>query len=99
MRDSLDLGFHTRHSATTTPACATPAHAEGPGSLHAGLLSGAPDGALDEGSRERYVSASYNHTVRALPEDSNATIDADFPRDVEAAVESHPEALDASAWE
>jgi prevent-host-death family protein len=37
--------------------------------------------------------------IALLPEDSKATIDPDFSRDVEAAVESHREALDSSAWE
>jgi antitoxin (DNA-binding transcriptional repressor) of toxin-antitoxin stability system len=36
----------------------------------------------------------------ALPaEDSTATIDADFARDVEAAVESHREPLEPPAWD
>jgi hypothetical protein len=34
-----------------------------------------------------------------LPEDPKATIDADFANDVQAAVESHREALDSTAWE
>jgi hypothetical protein len=34
-----------------------------------------------------------------LPEDSNATIDADFAKDVEAAVESHREPLEPPAWD
>jgi prevent-host-death family protein len=34
-----------------------------------------------------------------LPEDSKAIIDPDFANDVQAAVESHREALDSSAWE
>jgi hypothetical protein len=34
-----------------------------------------------------------------LPEDSTATIDADFAKDVEAAVATHREPLDASVWE
>ena len=33
------------------------------------------------------------------PEDSTATMDEDFARDVEAGIEAHREPLDASAWD
>ena len=34
-----------------------------------------------------------------LPEDSTATVDPDFARDVEAAVQSHPEPLSPPEWD
>jgi hypothetical protein len=34
-----------------------------------------------------------------LPEDSTATIDEDFAKDVEAAIGAHREPADASAWD
>jgi antitoxin (DNA-binding transcriptional repressor) of toxin-antitoxin stability system len=37
--------------------------------------------------------------IALLPENSDATIDADFAKDVEAAVNSHPEPLTPPAWE
>jgi antitoxin (DNA-binding transcriptional repressor) of toxin-antitoxin stability system len=37
--------------------------------------------------------------IAMLPEDSTATIDEDFAKDVEAAIESHRETADASAWD
>lgn len=37
--------------------------------------------------------------VAMLPEDSSATIDEDFAKDVEAAIEAHREPLDVSAWD
>jgi len=37
--------------------------------------------------------------IALLPEDSTATIDPDFARDVEAAVESHREPLEPPAWD
>ena len=37
--------------------------------------------------------------IALLPEDSTATIDPDFARDVEAAVECHREPLSPPAWE
>lgn len=37
--------------------------------------------------------------IALLPEDSTATIDADFADDVQAAIDSHREPLDSSAWE
>jgi antitoxin (DNA-binding transcriptional repressor) of toxin-antitoxin stability system len=45
------------------------------------------------------VRRTISECIALLPEDSTATIDADFAKDVEAAVESHREALDSSAWE
>src|SRR5260221_14341010 len=45
------------------------------------------------------VRRTISECIALLPEDSKATIDADFANDVEAAVESHREALDSSAWE
>ncbi len=42
---------------------------------------------------------SISECIALLPEDSSATIDADFAKDVEAAIESHREPLDSSAWE
>ena len=38
--------------------------------------------------------------IRALmPKKSTATIDADFARDVQAAIDSHPEPLKPPAWD
>jgi antitoxin (DNA-binding transcriptional repressor) of toxin-antitoxin stability system len=37
--------------------------------------------------------------IALLPEDSTATIDADFVKDVEAAVESHREPLEPPTWD
>jgi antitoxin (DNA-binding transcriptional repressor) of toxin-antitoxin stability system len=37
--------------------------------------------------------------IALLQEDSNATIDPDFAKDVEAAVESHRESLNPPAWD
>lgn len=42
---------------------------------------------------------TISECMALLPESSTATIDADFANDVAAAVESHREPLDASAWE
>jgi len=42
---------------------------------------------------------SISECIAMLPEDSTATIDADFARDVEAAVESHREPLEPPAWD
>jgi antitoxin (DNA-binding transcriptional repressor) of toxin-antitoxin stability system len=42
---------------------------------------------------------SISECIALLPEDSIATIDADFARDVEAAVESHREPLEPPAWD
>jgi antitoxin (DNA-binding transcriptional repressor) of toxin-antitoxin stability system len=45
------------------------------------------------------VRRTISECIALLPEDSHATIDADFAKDVEAAIESHREPLDPSAWE
>jgi antitoxin (DNA-binding transcriptional repressor) of toxin-antitoxin stability system len=45
------------------------------------------------------VRRTISECIALLPENSTATIDADFAKDVEAAVESHREPLDSSAWE
>ena len=42
---------------------------------------------------------SISECIALLAEDSTATIDADFARDVEAAVESHREPLELPAWD
>ena len=42
---------------------------------------------------------SIAECMALLPEDSTATIDADFARDVEAAVESHREPLEPPSWD
>lgn len=42
---------------------------------------------------------SISECIALLPEDPTATIDADFARDVEAAVESHREPLEPPAWD
>jgi antitoxin (DNA-binding transcriptional repressor) of toxin-antitoxin stability system len=42
---------------------------------------------------------SISECMALLPEDSTATIDADFAKDVEAAVESHREPLEPPAWD
>lgn len=42
---------------------------------------------------------SISECIALLTEDSTATIDADFARDVEAAVESHREPLEPPAWD
>jgi antitoxin (DNA-binding transcriptional repressor) of toxin-antitoxin stability system len=45
------------------------------------------------------VSRTISECIALLPEDSTATIDADFAKDVEAAVESHREPLNPPAWD
>jgi antitoxin (DNA-binding transcriptional repressor) of toxin-antitoxin stability system len=45
------------------------------------------------------VRRTISECIALLPEDSIATIDPDFARDVEAAVESHREALNPPAWD
>jgi antitoxin (DNA-binding transcriptional repressor) of toxin-antitoxin stability system len=45
------------------------------------------------------VRRTISECVALLPEDSTATIDADFAKDVEAAVESHREPLNPPAWD
>jgi antitoxin (DNA-binding transcriptional repressor) of toxin-antitoxin stability system len=42
---------------------------------------------------------SISECIALLPEDSTATIDAHFAKDVEAAVEGHREPLDPPAWD
>jgi len=42
---------------------------------------------------------SISECIALLPEDSTATIDADFARDVEATVESHREPLEPPSWD
>jgi antitoxin (DNA-binding transcriptional repressor) of toxin-antitoxin stability system len=42
---------------------------------------------------------SISECIALLAEDSTATIDADFARDVEVAVESHREPLEPPAWD
>ena len=37
--------------------------------------------------------------IAMLPEDSTATVDEDFAKDVEAAIQAHREPADASAWD
>lgn len=44
-------------------------------------------------------SRSISECIALLPEDSTATIDADFAKDVEAAVESHRDPLEPPAWD
>jgi antitoxin (DNA-binding transcriptional repressor) of toxin-antitoxin stability system len=43
--------------------------------------------------------SSISERIALLPEDSTATIDADFAKDVKAAVESHREPLEPPAWD
>jgi antitoxin (DNA-binding transcriptional repressor) of toxin-antitoxin stability system len=45
------------------------------------------------------VRRTISECIALLPEDSTATIDADFAKDVEAAVESHREPLNPPAWD
>jgi hypothetical protein len=42
---------------------------------------------------------SISECIALLREDSTAVMDADFAKDVEAAVESHREALEPPAWD
>jgi antitoxin (DNA-binding transcriptional repressor) of toxin-antitoxin stability system len=42
---------------------------------------------------------SISECIALLPGDSIATIDTDFARDLEAAVESHRERLEPPAWD
>jgi antitoxin (DNA-binding transcriptional repressor) of toxin-antitoxin stability system len=42
---------------------------------------------------------SISECIALLPEDSAAVMDADFAKDVEAAIESHREPLEPPAWE
>lgn len=45
------------------------------------------------------VRRTISECIALLPEDSTATIDPDFAKDVEAAVESHREPLSPPAWD
>lgn len=45
------------------------------------------------------VRRTISECIALLPEDSKATIDTDFAKDVEAAVESHREPLNPPAWD
>jgi antitoxin (DNA-binding transcriptional repressor) of toxin-antitoxin stability system len=45
------------------------------------------------------VRRTTSECIALLPEDSTATIDPDFAKDVEAAVESHREPLKPPAWD
>jgi antitoxin (DNA-binding transcriptional repressor) of toxin-antitoxin stability system len=45
------------------------------------------------------VRRTISECIALLPENSTATIDADFAKDVEAAVESHREPLNPPAWD
>jgi len=42
---------------------------------------------------------SISECIALLPEDSTAVMDADFAKDVEAAIESHREPLEPPAWD
>jgi len=42
---------------------------------------------------------SISECIALLPEDSTAVMDADFAKDVEAAIESHREPLEPRAWD
>ncbi len=42
---------------------------------------------------------NISECVALLPEDSTAVMDADFARDVEAAIKSHQEPLEPPAWD
>ena len=42
---------------------------------------------------------TISESIALLPEDSTAVMDADFARDVEAAIESHREPLEPPAWD
>jgi len=45
------------------------------------------------------VRRTLAECIAMLPEDSRATVDEDFGKDVEAAIKSHREPADASAWD
>jgi antitoxin (DNA-binding transcriptional repressor) of toxin-antitoxin stability system len=45
------------------------------------------------------VRRTISECIALLPEDSTATIDPDFAKDVETAVESHREPLQPPAWD
>ena len=42
---------------------------------------------------------SISECIELLPEDSPAVMDADFAKDVEAAIDSHREPLEPPAWD
>ena len=42
---------------------------------------------------------TISECIALLPEDSPAVMDADFAKDVEAAIESHREPLEPAAWD
>jgi antitoxin (DNA-binding transcriptional repressor) of toxin-antitoxin stability system len=44
------------------------------------------------------VRRTLAECIAMLPEGSTATIDVDFAKDVEAAIEAHREPADSSAW-
>ena len=45
------------------------------------------------------VRRKISECIALLPADSTATIDPDFAKDVEAAIESHREALELPEWD
>jgi antitoxin (DNA-binding transcriptional repressor) of toxin-antitoxin stability system len=45
------------------------------------------------------VRRTISECIALLPEDSSATVDPDFAKDVESAIESHREALTPPAWD
>ncbi|HEY6946526.1 MAG TPA: hypothetical protein VI431_15410 [Candidatus Acidoferrum sp.] len=45
------------------------------------------------------VRRTISECIALLPKDSTATIDADFAKDVAAAIESHREPLNPPAWD
>jgi antitoxin (DNA-binding transcriptional repressor) of toxin-antitoxin stability system len=45
------------------------------------------------------VRRKISECIALLPADSDATIDADFARDVEAAIAAHREPLDPPSWD
>jgi antitoxin (DNA-binding transcriptional repressor) of toxin-antitoxin stability system len=45
------------------------------------------------------VRRTISECIALLPEDSAATVDADFSKDVEAAIASHREPLSPPAWD
>lgn len=42
---------------------------------------------------------TFSETIALLPEESTAVMDADFARDIEAAIDSHREPLEPPAWD
>ncbi|MGB7845335.1 MAG: hypothetical protein WBL63_06950 [Candidatus Acidiferrum sp.] len=45
------------------------------------------------------IRRTISECIALLPEDSTATIDADFSKDVEAAISSHREPLNPAEWD